>query len=105
MYAPLIKQLERERLFMDASNTTLTVTHLCIAWTLFGALLVWILLFAFLALRPEAKKDVTTAEETFYSTTLTSTALPAMAHMSIAQPPAPSSVHRYETANKAIHSA
>ena len=91
---------------MDASNTTMTVTHLCIAWTLFGALLVWILLFAFLALRPEAKKHVATVEETFYSTTLISTPAPTMVHVSIAQPVAPSShVHMYETANEAIHSA
>ncbi len=88
---------------MDASNTTMTITHLCIAWTLLGVLLIWILLFAFLALRPEAKKDVETVEETFYRASSTSTAPPAIAHMSVAQSLTPSPVHIYETANEVVH--
>ncbi len=48
---------------MDASSTTMTVTHLLIIWTLLGVLLVWILLFAFLSLHPDVKKTVEVAEE------------------------------------------
>ena len=43
---------------MDVSITTMTITHLFIAGTLFGILLIWIFLFALLALRPEAKTRV-----------------------------------------------
>ena len=43
---------------MDVSITTMTTTHLFIAGTLFGILLIWIFLFALLALRPEAKTRV-----------------------------------------------
>ena len=48
---------------MDASSTTITFTHLLIIWTLLGVLLVWILLFAFLSLRPDTKKMSEVAEE------------------------------------------
>ncbi len=41
---------------MDVSSTTMTFTHLFIIWTLLGVLLLWILLFAFLALRPDKEK-------------------------------------------------
>ena len=101
----LIKQLEREYLFMDLSNTTITVTHLCIAWTLFGALLVWILLFAFLALRPETKQEIKTVENTFYSSTSSTSTPPVMARVAVAQPAMASSAHIYETANEVAHSA
>jgi hypothetical protein len=43
---------------MDVSITTMTTTHLFIAGTLFSILLIWIFLFALLALRPEAKTRV-----------------------------------------------
>ncbi len=43
---------------MDVSIATMTTTHLFIAGTLFGILLIWIFLFALLALRPEAKTRV-----------------------------------------------
>ena len=43
---------------MDASSTTITFTHLFIVRTLLSVLLVWILLFVFLALRPEKEKRV-----------------------------------------------
>ncbi len=48
---------------MDTSSTTMTFTHLLIIWTLLSVLLVWILLFAFLSLRPDVKKTVEVAEE------------------------------------------
>ncbi len=42
--------------YMDASSTTMTLTHLLIIWTLLSVLLLWICLFTFLALRPEREK-------------------------------------------------
>ncbi len=48
-------RLKENFLHMDVS---MTITHLFIAGTLFGILLLWILLFASLALRPEAKTRV-----------------------------------------------
>ena len=41
---------------MDVSSTTMTFTHLFIIWTLLSVLLVWIFLFAFLALRPDKER-------------------------------------------------
>ena len=41
---------------MDVSSTTLTFTHFLIIWTLLSALLLWIFLFAFLALRSDGEK-------------------------------------------------
>ncbi len=48
---------------MDASSTTMTFTHLLIIWTLLSVLLVWILLFAFLALRPEVEDTAEMVKE------------------------------------------
>ncbi len=54
---------------MDASSTTMTLTHLLIIWTLLGVLLIWILLFAFLALRPEVVKtnEIVTETDTLFT--------------------------------------
>jgi len=57
IYAASYKShLKEKLLYMDGSITTMTSIHLFIAGTLFGVLLLWIFLFALLALRPEAKK-------------------------------------------------
>lgn len=67
----------------------MTITHLFIAWTLFGVLLVWIVVFAFLALRPEAQKRLVKRAETPFSTTVA----PSMARASLAQSHTSSSVN------------
>ena len=48
---------------MDASSTAMIFTHLFIIWTLLSVLLVWILLFVFLALRPDKEKMAEGVEE------------------------------------------
>lgn len=78
---------------MDISITTMTSTHFFIAGTLFSVLLLWIFLFALLALRPEAKTKV---EE---PATETSLAQPVVASTVTAPATTVSSVenHMYET--------
>ncbi len=87
---------------MDASSTTMTFTHLLIIWTLLSVLLVWILLFAFLALRPERDKKAKRIEKASYSTALMSTTSSQKTNVSIAQPALSSSLNTqvYETASE-----
>ncbi len=89
---------------MDASSTTMTFTHLLIIWTLLSVLLVWILLFAFLALRPERDKKEKRIEKASYSTALMSTTSSQKTNVSIAQPALSSSVNTqvYETASEVV---
>ncbi|GAC1393827.1 MAG: hypothetical protein NVS4B11_23540 [Ktedonobacteraceae bacterium] len=83
---------------MDVSNTTIIFTHLFIAWTLFGVLLVWIVLFTFLALHSEAESRGEEVEETSSSASLTKVGVPPTSHTSIAQPStlSPANAHSYE---------
>jgi len=74
---------------MDASSTTMTFTHLLIIWTLLGALLIWILLFAFLALRPDMEKMAEEPDTLFRpQTDVTQVAQSAV--------PVPTHAHMYE---------
>ncbi len=76
---------------MDASSTTITLTHLFIIWTLLGVLLVWIVLFVFLALRPDREKM---AEEPTPLFTIQTTV--AQSSVSV-----PTHAHRYEPVSEA----
>ncbi len=76
---------------MDASSTTITFTQLFIIWTLLSVLLVWILLFVFLALRPDREKM---AEEP--APVFTIQAPIAQSVVSV-----PTQAHRYEPVSEA----
>ncbi len=79
---------------MDAASSTMTFTHLFIIWTLLGVLLVWILLFASLALRRDKSEE--TEEPTV---TLTSqTPVSHIAHVVVPHQTPP---HVYEPVNEA----
>ena len=80
---------------MDASNTTITFTQLFIIWTLLSVLLVWILLFVFLALRPEKEEMV---EE---PTTLFATRTP-VTHMPQDMVSSTAHVHRNEPVSEPV---
>ncbi len=82
---------------MDASSTTMTFTHLLIIWTLLSVLLVWILLFLFLSLRPDAKKVVEVAEEP--DTLFTPQA--SIAHVTQTTVSVPTHAHMYESVSEA----
>ena len=76
--------------FMDVSSTTMTVTHLLIIWALLSALLLWIFLFAFLALRPEREKVIEEFPHVFTTQTLTPPVAQSQSVMSL---PTSNSVH------------
>ncbi len=100
IYGASYKSRPKEKLLhMDGSITTMTSIHLFIAGTLFGVLLLWIFLFAFLALRPEAKKK--TAEPS-YNTSNTSQSQPTVTKsLAVVQPTSsPLHPHIYEETNK-----
>ncbi|GAC1430745.1 MAG: hypothetical protein NVSMB54_24610 [Ktedonobacteraceae bacterium] len=86
---------------MDAASTIMTFTHLLIIWTLLGVLLVWLLLFAFLALRPDAEKMDKEVDELGYTTVFLHQTSPSVTH--VAQSAIPSSINAqvYETGRKA----
>jgi len=89
-------RLKEKLLHMDGSITTMTSTHLFIAGTLFGVLLLWIFLFALLALRPDAKKK---AAEPSYDTSLSQPIVTKP--LSVVQPmSSPLHSHIYEETNK-----
>lgn len=80
---------------MDAFSSTMTFTHLFIIWTLLGVLLVWILLFAFLALRPE-KEEMVEEPATLFAPRTPVTHIPASAVSS------PIHAHRNEPVSEPV---
>ncbi len=82
---------------MDASSTTMTCTHLLIIWTLLGVLLIWIFLFAFLALRSEVVK----VDEPFKESDALFTPQTSVIHVAQHTVPTPTQVPMYEPVSEA----
>lgn len=70
---------------MDAA-VPMTATGLALIWPLLGFLLIWMILFAVLALRPERVKQNAHAGATLTAGSAYSPSAPAMLHVIAAQP-------------------